>query len=166
MRESPVFFFFKMGWILTAFSLFSLSIELIINIGIIPESDDFREDKMYISDIFIWSQNDKILLNIDSKILYNGMFYNWSANNCTEQSVERLTICINGNYDLIEFKIRNTFCLLVRKVIHQDRKYFNILINDVVVSASTKASGLLGMCIMNRCKTKIKGTRIRRDYPR
>ncbi|VDI01987.1 Hypothetical predicted protein [Mytilus galloprovincialis] len=117
--------------------------EMVVNIGIIPETEDFREDKMYISDIFVSIHAHTLLMNIDSGIIYNGRKFDWPLLNCTETTSEKLIKCSNNKSSMTGFQLNPKVTLRVKRVLHIGKKYFNFYI-DNFTKLSKRSSGLLG----------------------
>lgn len=116
---------------------------MVVNIGIIPETEDFREDKMYISDIFVSIHAHTLLMNIDSGIIYNGRKFDWPLLNCTETTSEKLIKCSNNKSSMTGFQLNPEVTLRVKRVLHIGKKYFNFYI-DNFTKLSKRSSGLLG----------------------
>lgn len=122
---------------------FSFS-ELVLNIGIIPETIQYRTDKLYISDIFVSVQGHTVLLNVDSGIIYNDKQYEWSGQACSERTMERLTLCANNNSNAIQFELNSKVSLKVKRVLHTGKTYFNFYIENFV-NLPKNCTGFLGM---------------------
>lgn len=116
---------------------------MVVNIGIKPETEDFREDKMYISDIFVSIHAHTLLMNIDSGIIYNGRKFDWPLLNCTETTSEKLIKCSNNKSSMTGFQLNPEVTLRVKRVLHIGKKYFNFYI-DNFTKLSKRSSGLLG----------------------
>ncbi|XP_052059441.1 inter-alpha-trypsin inhibitor heavy chain H5-like [Mytilus californianus] len=116
---------------------------MVVNIGIIPETEDFKEDKMYISDIFVSIHAHTLLMNIDGGILYNGQKFDWPLQNCTETTTEKLIMCSNNKRRMTVFHLNHEVTLRVKRVIHVGKKYFNFYI-DNFTKLSKRSTGLLG----------------------
>lgn len=122
---------------------FSFS-ELVLNIGIIPETIQYRTDKLYISDIFVSVHIHTVLFNIDSGIIYNDKQYEWSHQACSETTMRRLTLCANNNSNAIEFQLNSEVSLKVERILHTGKTYFNFYIENFV-NLPMNCTGFLGM---------------------
>ena len=120
-----------------------LFVELIVNIGIINETFNYRNDKLYISDIFVSTPSHTILINIKSGIIYNNNKYDWSLENCSETITNNLIRCLDNTNNRIAFKLTNDVHLQVELVMHGMKTYFNLYIENFM-NLSRRCSGLLG----------------------